>query len=126
MDLEKLSEYEFKLYSGNCNRLGSKKWRVESTSRIFLEGGIAVVCYVDDILIYSRQEDEIDQFRASLETHFMLKMLLHPEEFLGIEIPCIDEHTFGLRPSNSIRTLLTEHGMEHARATSCPMTPPIT
>lgn len=49
-------------------------------------GFIVVLVYVDDIIIRSENKDLIDQFKASLSSHFKLKDLGNLQYFLGLEI----------------------------------------
>lgn len=51
----------------------------------------------------------------------MLNDLGYPKIILGIEIIRLGNHTIGLKQSDLISRLLSTHGIEQAKAATCPM-----
>ena len=55
------------------------------------ESFIALLVYVDDVLIASNDKDKVDQFKVLLDQKFKLKDLGYLKLFLGLEVARIDK-----------------------------------
>lgn len=58
--------------------------RLESAPRIFHETGMLVVCYVDELLIFSQNDGAILKFKMYLDQNFVTKDIGQLTHFLGI------------------------------------------
>lgn len=68
--------------------MGFKKSHHDHTLFVKNTGGkyVAVLVYVDDILVASNNDDAVKMFVTELESHFKLRNLGHAKYFLGLEI----------------------------------------
>ncbi|GKB84555.1 ribonuclease H-like domain-containing protein, partial [Tanacetum coccineum] len=83
---------------------------------------IALLVYVDDIVITGNCVDEIDKFKIFLKSKFKIKDLGHLKYFLGIEVIktgkdlCLSQRKYCLE-------LLKEYGLLGCKPVSTPMEP---
>lgn len=60
--------------------------KIESTSFIFKNGGNMVICYVGDILMFSKHQTEMNNVKQKLEKDSILRDLRELTHFLAMEI----------------------------------------
>ncbi|GJU43423.1 putative RNA-directed DNA polymerase [Tanacetum coccineum] len=91
---------------------------VKSSNNVF----IALLVYVDDIIISRNDLNEIDMFKTFLSSKFQIKDLGKLKYFLGIEVIDCDNAIFLSQRKYCIE-LLHEFGMLGCKPTSVPMEP---
>jgi hypothetical protein len=86
-----------------------------------------IVLFVDDILIFSKRQEGIDQFSARLNRHYELTLDVKADSFLGIHIEHRDDETVLLTQPKLLQKLFKEHpekiGKRKARTPSHPHGP---
>lgn len=80
-----------------------------------------VICYVGDLLVFSKDAKEMERFKADLSTVVIIKDLGIPKQFVGMKISWNKNESVGLRRSTLIKKLLVTNGMEKCTATETPM-----
>lgn len=83
---------------------------------------VVILVYVDDLLIGSVNESDIDQVYGSLRKKFDITSLGSVRHFLGYEIGR-EEGFYTLRLSAYIKTILSKFNMENCRPSKTPMDP---
>ncbi|GKA75309.1 ribonuclease H-like domain-containing protein [Tanacetum coccineum] len=83
---------------------------------------IALLFYVDDIVVTGNCVDEIDKFKTSLKSKFQIKDLGHLKYFLGIEV-IKTNNDLCLTQRNYCLELLKEYGLLSCKPVSTPMKP---
>ena len=83
-----------------------------------------IVLFVDDTLIFSKRQEDIDQFSARLNRHYELTLDAKADSFLGIHIEHRDDGTVLLTQPKLLQKLFKEHpekiGKRKARTPSHP------
>lgn len=95
---------------------------MESAPCIFHKKMVAI-CSVDNLLVFSKKENEVKKFKISQQNNFVTKEFGRPTQYLEIELIWINEEIIGLRQSNLIQKLLSTHAMEQTKAAICLMCP---
>jgi hypothetical protein len=67
------------------------------------------VLFVDDTLIFSKRQEDIDQFSARLNRHYKLTLDAKADSFLGIHIEHNDDGTILLTQPKLLQKLFKEH-----------------
>ena len=80
-----------------------------------------VLTYVDDLLIFDEDEDEIFQLGQALSQEFHMKDLGDIALYLGIQVDRQEDGGFLLCQSAKIASLLSKYGMIDAKGASIPM-----
>lgn len=96
---------------------------METVQYVIIKQGMVVICYEDDLLVFSHQEREIEVFKSTLLQKFVVKYLRHPKQFLDIELLWKYHGMIQLRQSALIEKLLSTYGMERAKEKHNPMNP---
>ena len=81
---------------------------------------VAVLVYVDDLIITGDDEDEICQIRANLYIRFQMKELGELKHFMGLEVDRTKEALF-LCQQKYARDLLIKFGMLNCKPISTPL-----
>ncbi|GJV01120.1 ribonuclease H-like domain-containing protein [Tanacetum coccineum] len=81
---------------------------------------IALLVYVDDIIITSHSLSEIEKFKVFLKTKFMIKDLGNLEYFLGIEVIGTNQGVC-LNQRKYVLDLLSEYGMLACKPVKTPL-----
>lgn len=63
---------------------------------IFLRNGMVIICYVDELLVFSGSPDKITHCKTQLSRHFVPKHLGHATQSVRIELLWIEYHTVGM------------------------------
>ncbi|XP_022008266.1 uncharacterized mitochondrial protein AtMg00810-like [Helianthus annuus] len=91
---------------------------------LFIKSGksvfIALLVYVDDILLTGNCEHEINRIKNLLKTEFLIKDLGLLKYFLGIEVIKVTDGVC-LSQRKYCMDLLNEYGMSGSKPTSCPI-----
>jgi len=86
-----------------------------------------IVLFVDDTLIFSKRQEDIDQFSARLNRHYELTLDPKADSFLGINIEHLDDGTVLLTQPKLLQKLFKEHpekiGKRKARTPTHPYGP---
>jgi hypothetical protein len=86
-----------------------------------------IVLFVDDTLIFSKRQEDIDQFSARLNRYYELTLDAKADSFLGIHIEHRDDGTVLLTQPKRLQKLFKEHpekiGKRKARTPSHPYGP---
>lgn len=82
-----------------------------------------VVCYIDDLLTFTHDHEEINTVKEHLPDKLLLSDLGFQKRFLEIELIWISNETVGLLESSLIEKLLSFHRIEKASPTTSPMIP---
>jgi Reverse transcriptase (RNA-dependent DNA polymerase). len=80
-----------------------------------------LICYVDDIIIASNQEDMIFRTGEALSKHFQLTNLGKIRHYLGIQIEQDAEGFFNINQLQYINNVLTSSGLEDAKTSKIPL-----
>lgn len=83
---------------------------------------VFLVVYVDDILVASTNESELEKVCSSLEAEFELTSLGEVRHFLGVEVKR-EGNVFKISLQNYIDKLLKVFGMEQCKTAKSPMDP---
>lgn len=78
--------------------------------------------YVDNVLIASRSDKEIDRISDHLERHFNIRRIGDVRQCLGIEF-CRKEDTITMSQGGYIDEVLKRFGMEECNPVSTPLDP---
>lgn len=84
------------------------------------ENFIALLVYVDDILITGPSNDEISRVKATLHSSFLLKDLGHAKYFLGLELSRASDGLY-LSQRKYCLEILEDYGFLAAKPASSPM-----
>ncbi|CAA7046103.1 unnamed protein product [Microthlaspi erraticum] len=124
--LKQASRQWFIKFSSVLLRLGFKKSHADHTLFVKNEGGIyvAVLVYVDDIIITSNNDSAVDTLKVNLTEAFRLRDLGPLRYFLGLEIA---RSVKGISVCQRKYTLelLEEAGLTDCKPSSIPMEPSI-
>ena len=86
-----------------------------------------IMLFVDDTLIFSKRQEDIDQFSARLNRHYELTLDPKAGSFLGINIEHLDDGTVLLTQPKLLQKLFKEHpekiGKRKARTPTHPYGP---
>ena len=83
---------------------------------------ILVLLYMDDILLASKNQNDLNRIRDSLRKEFTVKDLGDPKLFLGIKVERnMNENTIKLSQEKFIVSMLKRFGFEKTRPVSSPM-----
>lgn len=80
---------------------------------------IILLIYVDDILLTSTSQDQIDTVKQQLDSAFMIKDLGSMKYFLGIEVMRTSEGTL-LSQKKYIKDIISSSGMNDNNGASTP------
>lgn len=89
---------------------------------VFTKQGVVVMCYVDDILIMSNLESEIDSLAEVVGRNLKTKDLGRPSHFLGMDFIWTDSGSLLMRQTKLITALLSNTRMESCNGISSPLT----
>ncbi|CAA7016026.1 unnamed protein product [Microthlaspi erraticum] len=124
--LKQTSRHWFIKFSSVLLGLRFKKSHADHTPFVKNEGGVylAVLVYVDDIIIPSNSDPAVDQLKANLEAAFRLRDLGPLRYFLGLEIA---RSAKGISVCQRMYTLelLEEAGFTDCKSSSIPMDPSV-
>lgn len=81
---------------------------------------VAILIYVDDLLIAGNDQQAITKTKAFLSTHFLMKDLGNIRYFLGIEIDR-SEKGFFLSQKKYTKDLIHEYGMQNSKPLRLPV-----
>ena len=79
-----------------------------------------VAVYVDDLILISETQNEMDQMKQSLKDTFKMKDLGKIHYCLGINID-LGENSISLNPTQYIQRLLEKYGLSEANSVATPM-----
>lgn len=102
-------------------KMGLKE--VEPAPCIFIQEHMYMICHVEDLVVFAKQEKQILYLMIWVKQHFKLKDLGSPKQFLGIELKWSERGTLQMRQTSVIDKHLKETGTEQANATGSPMKP---
>ena len=113
----------FKMFDSDLKKLGFKV--VEGVECLFVckkgRNTIYVLAYVDDFLLISNSEEEIDRIKEKLFKLYKLKDIGEVSSFLGVEIKRnYDNHSMQLNQSGYIEKILNKFGMNDCRPVKTP------
>ena len=124
--------YGLKQASRNWNEeldkfLSSCKFRrLESSSCIYVrDDGTMLVVYVDDILIFSREDTKIDKIVKKITQKYEIKDLGEVLFILGIKVERDMKGNMQLTQKSYIKSILKKYGMEECRGAKTPLEPGI-
>lgn len=122
--LKQASRQWFLKFSSTLLALGFKKSHTDHTLFIKNIGGryIAVLVYVDDIIIASSDDSEVDSLKKSLTTSFKLRDLGPLKFFLGLEI-ARSRKGIAICQRKYILEILEESGLLACKPSNVPMDP---
>ncbi|KAL0386347.1 UNVERIFIED_CONTAM: Retrovirus-related Pol polyprotein from transposon RE1 [Sesamum latifolium] len=118
----------------------SREWNLELTSKLLAfgfhqsahdhclfikhtgNGMIALLVYVDDVLITCVSKSKITEVKEFLHSAFTIKDLGNAKYFLGLEIARSSSGT-SITKHKFIRDIITDTGLQSARAASSPVPP---
>jgi len=90
------------------------------------EGDMYLTVHVDDMLLISKQQNLIDNFKTALRTRFDIHALGAVKEFLGVTVTRNRlQRSITLSQSKYVTKLLVDHNMTDCHPVSTPL-PPIT
>lgn len=96
--------------------------QLESAPCVFQNATTILICYVDDLLMFSENMADIERLKQRLAKKFVLKDLGQPKQFLNMDL----EWTPGavsIRQKNLIENLLNESGMSDSKPQRSPVSP---
>lgn len=122
--LKQASRQWFLKFSGTLMGLGFKKSNSDHTMFIRQKGGIytAVLMYVDDIIIASNTDADVDQLKVHLSHAFKLWVLGPLKYFLGLEI-ARSSRGISVCQRKYTLSLLEDAGLLACKPSSIPMDP---
>ena len=114
-------QWNAKFYSV-LKQLGFKQSKANYSlfTKKFNDSFIALVVYVDDILIASKNVQAVDELRVSLDQHFKLKDLGGLKYFLGLEIARSDKGIILCQRKYALE-ILKDAGMSACKPSKVPM-----
>jgi len=101
--------------------LGFEIMETDNSIYISTALGIILAVYVDDILIFSKTDEEGDKVFLQLQQYFEIKNLGFPETFLGLNISRDSEGSISINQSGYIDRMLTRFQMTDAISTKTPL-----
>ncbi|XP_056860049.1 uncharacterized mitochondrial protein AtMg00810-like [Raphanus sativus] len=106
--------------------MGFMKSRDDHTLFVKLEAGryLAVLIYVDDILVASNNDDAVTEFICELESHFKLRNLGEAKYFLGLEIARSEKGILVCQRKYTLE-LLDDAGFLGSKPSSIPLDPTV-
>lgn len=96
--------------------------RSKNDQCLYTKDGMYILLYVDDILIFCKDEDKIQMMKSKLHNNFKMKDLGPVSKFLGMQITQTDEEIV-INQSQYIQSLLNRFNMADCKSVKCPIEP---
>ena len=96
---------------------------MEKAPCVFIDTGMVVMCYVDDILIVGSKQRKIDELIYRVSRNLKTKDLGRLSHFLGIELLWNEGNGLFLRQSKLVNSLLESTGMASCNGIESPLNP---
>lgn len=82
-----------------------------------------ILIYVDDLIVASSLEADIDKIITRMKQHFQMSDLGHISYYLGLEIERDENGIFSIHQKGYIKKILKSFGQEDAKPSKIPMDP---
>lgn len=99
---------------------------MEAAPCIFPRKGLAMICYVDDLIVIGKTNELLEHFKTELSKRFEAKGLGSPKQFLGIELYWSSPITVHTKQTNLVNKLLNNTVMLALKPVISPVDPPLT
>lgn len=94
---------------------------LKSTPCVFHAKGIITVCYVDNLLVFAKEDSAIERLKLRLSGTLVLKDLGRPSQFLNIGLNWEKAGTVGLSQKRLVDKLLENTKMDKSKPMRSPM-----
>lgn len=64
---------------------------------VFIKDGVIVLCYVDDLFLFTKQKAYIEDIQRNLKSRCLVKALSKPKRFLGLDTNWNPDGSLSLR-----------------------------
>ena len=88
---------------------------------VYINNGIYLLLYVDDILIFGSDRLKIDELKEQLKQEFEMKDLGKAKKILGIDIRRPKPHVITLTQGSYLQKVLEKFGMNKSKSVSTPL-----
>ncbi len=95
--------------------------QLQTDNCIFYKDNLLISVYVDDMLIISRFENEINNFKTNLQMKFKSKDLGQLKFILGIKVHYTKNGSIILNQKQYIDKIIKKFNLEHSKSTSIPI-----